>query len=29
LHSTTKMCPFKIVYGLLPLAPIDLMPLPS
>jgi hypothetical protein len=29
LHSTTKMCPFKIVYGLLPRAPIDLMPLPS
>jgi hypothetical protein len=29
LHSTTKMCPFKIVYGLLPRAPIDLLPLPS
>jgi hypothetical protein len=29
LHSTTKMCPFEIVYGLLPCAPIDLMPLPS
>jgi hypothetical protein len=29
LHSTTKMCPFKIVYGFLPRAPIDLMPLPS
>jgi hypothetical protein len=29
LHSTTKMCPFKIVYGFLPHAPIDLMPLPS
>jgi hypothetical protein len=29
LHSTTKMCPFKIVYGLLPRAPIDLMHLPS
>jgi transposase InsO family protein len=28
-HSTTKMCLFKIVYGLLPRAPIDLMPLPS
>jgi hypothetical protein len=27
LHSTTKMCPFEIVYGLLPRAPIDLMPL--
>jgi hypothetical protein len=25
LHSTTKMCPFHIVYGLLPHAPIDLM----
>ena len=29
LHSTTKMCPFQIVYGFLPRAPIDLMPLPS
>ena len=29
LHSTTKMCPFEIVYGLLPRSPIDLMPLPS
>jgi hypothetical protein len=29
LHSTTKMCPFKIVYGLLPRAPIDLVHLPS
>jgi hypothetical protein len=29
LHSTTKMSPFKIVYGLLPRAPIDLMSLPS
>jgi hypothetical protein len=29
LHSTTKMCPFEIVYGLLPRAPIDLMSLPS
>jgi hypothetical protein len=29
LHSTTKMCPFEIVYGLLPRAPIDLMPLSS
>jgi hypothetical protein len=29
LHSTTKMCPFEIDYGLLPRAPIDLMPLPS
>jgi hypothetical protein len=29
LHSTTKMCPFEIVYGLLPPALIDLMPLPS
>lgn len=28
LHSTTKMCPFQIVYGFLPRAPIDLMPLP-
>jgi hypothetical protein len=29
LHSTTKMCPFENVYGLLPRAPIDLMHLPS
>jgi hypothetical protein len=29
LHSTTKMCPFEIVYGFLPRAPIDLMDLPS
>jgi hypothetical protein len=29
LHSTTKMCPFEVVYGLLPRAPIDLMPLPT
>ena len=28
LHST-KMCPFEIVYGFLPRAPIDLLPLPS
>jgi hypothetical protein len=29
LHSTTKMCPFEIVYGFSPRAPIDLIPLPS
>jgi transposase InsO family protein len=29
MHSTTKMCPFEIVYGLIPRAPIDLMPLPT
>ena len=29
LHSNTKMCPFQIVYGLIPRAPIDLMPLPT
>ena len=29
LHSTTKMCPFEIVYGFLPRAPIDLMSLPT
>ena len=28
LHSTTKMCPFEIVYGFLPRARIDLLPLP-
>jgi hypothetical protein len=29
MHPTTKMCPFEIVYGLIPRAPIDLMPLPT
>jgi hypothetical protein len=29
LHSTTKICQFKIVCGFLPRAPIDLMPLSS
>ena len=29
LHSATKMCPFKIVYGFVPRAPIDLLPLPT
>jgi hypothetical protein len=29
LHSTTKMCPFEIVYSFLPHALIDLVPLPS
>jgi len=29
IHSTTKMCPFEVVYGFLPRAPIDIMPLPS
>jgi hypothetical protein len=29
LHSTTKMCPFQIVYGFVPRAAIDLLPLPS
>ena len=29
LHSTTKMYPFEVVYGLLPRVPIDLMPLPT
>jgi hypothetical protein len=29
LHSTTKLCPFKVVYGFVPRAPIDLLPLPS
>jgi hypothetical protein len=29
VHSTTEMCPFEIVYGFLPRAPIDLIPLPS
>ena len=29
MHATTNMCPFEIVYGFLPCAPIDLLPLPS
>ncbi len=29
LHSTTKLCPFEVVYGFVPRAPIDLLPLPS
>jgi hypothetical protein len=29
LHSTTKMSPFQIVYGFIPRAPIDLLPLQS
>ena len=29
LHSTTKMYTFEVVYGFLPRAPIDLLPLPS
>jgi hypothetical protein len=28
-HSTTKRCPFEIVYGFVPHAPIDLLPLPT
>jgi hypothetical protein len=27
-HSTTKKSPFEIVYGFVPHAPIDLLPLP-
>jgi hypothetical protein len=29
LYSTTKMCPFQIVYGFVRRAHIDLLPLPS
>ena len=29
IHSTTKLCPFEIVYGFIPRAPIDLLHLPS
>jgi hypothetical protein len=29
LHSTTNMIPFQIVYGFVPRAPIDLLPLTS
>jgi transposase InsO family protein len=28
-HSTTKKCPFEVVYGFVPHAPIDLLPLPT
>ena len=28
VHSTTKFCPFEIVYGFKPTAPTDLLPLP-
>jgi hypothetical protein len=28
IHSTTKLCPFMVVYGFNPRAPIDLLPLP-
>jgi hypothetical protein len=28
VHSTTNLCPFEIVYGFKPIAPIDLLPLP-
>ena len=28
MHSTTKMCPFEVVYGFNPLTPLDLIPLP-
>ena len=28
VHLTTKFCPFEIVYGFKPTAPIDVLPLP-
>jgi hypothetical protein len=28
-HSTTKRTPYEIVYGFVPRAPIDLLPLPT
>ena len=28
VHSTTKFCPFELVYGFKPIAPIDLLPFP-
>ena len=28
VHSTTKMCPFEVVYGFKPITPLDLLPLP-
>jgi hypothetical protein len=27
IHSTTNLCPFEIIYGFKPIAPIDLLPL--
>ena len=29
VHSTTQMSPFEIVYGINPLTPLDLLPLPN
>jgi hypothetical protein len=29
VHSATKLFPFEIVYGFVPRAPIDLLPIPS
>ena len=28
VHSSTHYCPFKVVYGFIPLSPLDLSPLP-
>jgi hypothetical protein len=28
VHSTTQLCPFEVVYGLKPITPLDLLPLP-
>ena len=28
IHSTTQMCPFEVMYGLKPITPFDLLPLP-
>jgi hypothetical protein len=28
MHSTTKLCPFEIVYVFIPRVPIDLLPIP-
>ncbi|KAK1682570.1 hypothetical protein QYE76_043418 [Lolium multiflorum] len=28
VHSTTELCPFKVVYGFKPITPLDLFPLP-
>jgi hypothetical protein len=29
VHSTTKLCPFEIVYSFVPRTSIDLLPIPS
>jgi hypothetical protein len=28
VHSTTQLCPFEVIYGLKPITPLDMLPLP-